>query len=162
MIKVVSGGAGSVTISGSNGELCTNLSGSAITLVLGQGDSAILARLTGEWRLVGGSMALKYSALFAASMTLPGISKLPSGFVEQWGQGTISTSGDVEIVFPVAWSIMPLGIHVTPVLGQDVARATTMMATYKPATGLTRFAVGGFLNGSRIGETFFWRAIGKI
>lgn len=163
MIKVVSGGTGSVTIAGSNGELCTNLSGSAITLVLGQGDSAILARLTGEWRLVGGSMALKYSALFAASMTLPGISKLPSGFVEQWGQGTTSTSGDVEIVFPVAWSIMPLGIHVTPVLGQDVARPTILMAAYKSATGLTRFSVGGFQNnGSRIGETFFWRAIGKI
>jgi hypothetical protein len=161
-IEIISGGVGAVTLLASSGDQLTNMSGSSISIVLGQGDSAILARLAGEWRLVGGSMALKGSALFAASMALPGYSKLPSGFVEQWGQGTTSTSGDVEIVFPIAWSIMPLSIHVTPVIGQDVARPTILMTTYKPATGLSRFAVGGFLNGARIGETFFWRAIGKI
>jgi len=148
-----------VTINGGNR---ISPDGQIYTVVtLGPGDVASFTKQSGVWRMHG-SAALKYSAQFSASMALPGYSKLPSGFVEQWGQGTTSTSGDVEIVFPIAWSIMPLGIHVTPVLGQDVARPTIMMTTYKPATGTTRFAVGGFLNGSRIGETFFWRAIGEI
>lgn len=116
MIKVVSGGAGAVTISGSNGELCTNLSGSAITLVLGQGDSAILARLTGEWRLVGGSVALKHAAMFAGSTSASGHQKLPNG--QQECRGTFiasATSGaPVAVSFPLGFGRVD-EVVITPV-----------------------------------------------
>lgn len=135
--------------------------GSAPTITVNDGESVLLVSNGTQW-IASGVAMLKYAAGFGASFATAGYSKLPNGLVEQWGAGTTSVSGDIEITFPLAWTIMPLGIHVTPVLGQDVARPTVMMTTYRPATGLTKFAVGGFLNGARLGESFFWRAIGKV
>ncbi|WP_223538835.1 phage tail protein [Pseudomonas sp. BF-R-12] len=102
MIKVVNGAAGAVTLLGSSGELFTNLSGSAIAVVLGQGDSAILARLTGEWRLVGGSVALKHASVFATSLAANGHHKLPSGLIIQWGTAGTS-NGFGTWTYPIAF-----------------------------------------------------------
>ena len=133
----------------------------AASIAVNDGESVLFVSNGSQW-IASGVATLRYSSSFAASLATSGYAKLPNGLVEQWGQGTTSVSGDVEITFPLAWTIMPLGIHITPVIGQDVARPTVMMTAYKPTSGLTRFSVGGFMNGARIGESFFWRAIGKV
>ncbi|WP_339480414.1 phage tail protein [Pseudomonas sivasensis] len=105
MIMLVSGGVGSVTLLGSNGENTTNISGSAITVVLGQGDSAILSRVPGEWRLVGGSLALKYAYVMAAGSGANGYQKLPSGLQECRGSFTSSPTpgAPVNVTFPLGF-----------------------------------------------------------
>ncbi len=156
MIKVVSGGAGSVTISGSNGELCTNLSGSAITLVLGQGDSAVLARLTGEWRLVGGSVALKYAAVFSASLGANGYQKLPSGKVEQWGNsGVINAGSQVTITLPIA---MPGALHRVIITGESSTSDNTPVSGAWSALSASQFVLR---NKSSTAAIFSWLAIGN-
>ncbi|WP_181639928.1 hypothetical protein [Pseudomonas sivasensis] len=115
-IMVVNSAVGTVTLLASNGEALTNLSGSAIAVVLGQGDSAVLARLTGEWRLVGGSMALKYAFSMAGSSGVTGYQRLPSG--QQECRGTFTSSptpgAPVNVTFPLVFgSISQLVI--TPV-----------------------------------------------
>jgi len=105
MIMLVSGGVGAVTLLGSNGENTTNISGSAITVVLGQGDSAILSRVPGEWRLVGGSLALKYAYVMAAGSGANGYQKLPSGLQECRGSFTSSPTpgAPVNVTFPLGF-----------------------------------------------------------
>ncbi|MBY8945167.1 phage tail protein [Pseudomonas sp. SH10-3B] len=135
MIKVVSGGAGAVTISGSNGEICTNLSGSAISLVLGQGDSAILARLSGEWRLVGGSVALRHAAMFAGSTSTSGHQKLPNG--QQECRGTFIASATPGA--PVAVSF-PLGFgRVDEVVITPVNASTTTSSAWHDSASSSGF-----------------------
>lgn len=104
MIMVLSGGAGAVTLLASNGEQITNSSGSAIALVLGQGDFAILTRLTGEWRLVGGTAALKFSNAFAAIFGNTANQVLPSGWIFKIGHASTDVAtGTVPVTFPVAF-----------------------------------------------------------
>ncbi|SCY13802.1 MULTISPECIES: phage tail protein [unclassified Pseudomonas] len=104
MIMVLSGGAGAVTLLASNGEQITNSSGSAITVVLGQGDFAILTRLTGEWRLVGGTAALKFSNAFAAIFGNTANQVLPSGWIFKIGHASTDVAtGTVPVTFPVAF-----------------------------------------------------------
>lgn len=104
MIMVLSGGAGAVTLLASNGELISNSSGSAITLVLGQGDSALLTRLSGEWRLIEGTMAARYSATFAATFGYTGNQVLPSGWILKTGHASTDVAtGTVPVTFPVAF-----------------------------------------------------------
>jgi hypothetical protein len=135
MIKVVSGGAGAVTISGSNGEICTNLSGSAISLVLGQGDSAILARLSGEWRLIGGSVALRHAAMFAGSTSTSGHQKLPNG--QQECRGTFIASATPGA--PVAVSF-PLGFgRVDEVVITPVNASTTTSSAWHDSASSSGF-----------------------
>lgn len=101
---VLSGGAGAVTLLASNGELISNSSGSAITLVLGQGDSALLTRLSGEWRLIEGTMAARYSATFAATFGYTGNQVLPSGWILKTGHASTDVAtGTVPVTFPVAF-----------------------------------------------------------
>jgi len=126
------------------------------------GATAVLFAAGNQWLLEEGSAALQYAPEFSKNFGTTGFQKLPSGFVEQWGVVTTSTSGDIEVTFPLAWTAVPLGIHVSPTIGQDPARATSAMTSFKPATILTKFSVGAFLNGSRIGEAVYWRAIGKV
>ncbi|QBZ91128.1 phage tail protein [Pseudomonas viciae] len=104
MIMVLSGGAGAVTLQASNGEQITNASSSAITIVLGQGDFAILTRLTGEWRLVGGTALLKFSNVFAAIFGSTANQVLPSGWTFKIGHASTDTAtGTVPVTFPVAF-----------------------------------------------------------
>ncbi|MDF2792323.1 MAG: hypothetical protein K0S85_76 [Pseudomonas orientalis] len=106
MVMVLCGGTGAVTLLASNGEQITNSSGSAITVVVPQGDSAILTRLTGEWRLVGGTVALKYSASFSCGLGGSGYQKLPSGLIIQWGTMSATCSTTVTstgVSYPIAF-----------------------------------------------------------
>ncbi|ALQ01843.1 hypothetical protein PHLH3_12240 [Pseudomonas sp. St386] len=104
MIVVLSGGAGAVTLLASAGDGMTNSSGSAITIVLGQGDSALLTRASGEWRLIGGTVATRYSATFAATFGYTANQVLPSGWMFKIGHASTDVAtGTVPVTFPVAF-----------------------------------------------------------
>ncbi|MGZ0785873.1 phage tail protein [Pseudomonas saponiphila] len=126
------------------------------------GATAVLIAAGNQWLFEEGSAAVQYSPEFAKNFGTTGFQKLPSGFVEQWGMVTTSASGDIEVTYPLAWTAVPTGIHVSPVTGQDTTRATTVMSSFRSATILTKFSIGAFLNGSRLGEAVYWRAIGKV
>ena len=65
-IEVVNaGGGGAVTVLASGGDGLTAQSGLVVPVVLGAGDNAYFIKVTGEWRLRGGSASLKYSALLS-------------------------------------------------------------------------------------------------
>lgn len=84
-ILLASAGAGAVTLLASGADLLTNTSGVPSSIVLGQGETALLSRVSGEWRLIGGTAALRHSAIFACSLGVTGWRRLPSGEIEQWG-----------------------------------------------------------------------------
>ncbi|MBT2340631.1 MULTISPECIES: phage tail protein [Pseudomonas] len=65
VIMVLSAGAGAVTLLASGADLLTNASGITIPVVLGQGDSALFTRVSGEWRLISGTVALRYSTVMS-------------------------------------------------------------------------------------------------
>lgn len=87
-IMVVAAGSGGVSLLPSGNDTLTNQSGFSVSIVLGQGDSALFSRVANEWRLVGGSASLKYSAAFTvpfAGVTgASGRQRLPSGALMQW------------------------------------------------------------------------------
>lgn len=87
-IMVIAAGGGGVTVLPTGSDMVTNQSGFAISVVLGQGDSALFSRVASEWRLIGGTAALKYSAAFTvpfAGVTgTAGRQRLPSGSLMQW------------------------------------------------------------------------------
>lgn len=66
-ILLVSAGLGASTLLASGADLITNQSGASVSVVLGLGDTALFVKVTGEWRLEGGSVALKYSALMSGA-----------------------------------------------------------------------------------------------
>ncbi|WP_447789216.1 phage tail protein [Pseudomonas farris] len=59
------GGGGLVTILPSGTDVLTAQSGVIVPVVLGAGDNAYFVKVTGEWRLRGGSIALKYAAVMS-------------------------------------------------------------------------------------------------
>jgi hypothetical protein len=59
------GGGGAVTVLASGGDVLTAQNGIVVPIVLGAGDSAYFIKVTGEWRLRGGSIALKYAAVMS-------------------------------------------------------------------------------------------------
>ncbi len=65
-VEVVNaGGGGAVTILPSGTDVLTAQSGVVVPVVLGAGDNAYFIKVTGEWRLRGGSIALKYAAVMS-------------------------------------------------------------------------------------------------
>jgi hypothetical protein len=67
-IEVVNaGGGGVVTMLPSGSDVLTAQSGLVVPVVLGAGDNAYFVKVTGEWRLRGGSVSLKYSAVFSGA-----------------------------------------------------------------------------------------------
>lgn len=67
-IEVVNaGGGGVVTMLPSGSDVLTAQSGLVVPVVLGAGDNAYFVKITGEWRLRGGSVSLKYSAVFSGA-----------------------------------------------------------------------------------------------
>lgn len=61
-IAVVSAGAGAVTVAAAaGGDVVCTATGAAGSIALGPGDSAEFIKLAGQWRLVGGSIMLRYS-----------------------------------------------------------------------------------------------------
>ncbi|MDR6926888.1 phage tail protein [Pseudomonas sp. BE134] len=59
------GGGGTVTVLASGSDVLSAQNGVVVPIVLGAGDSAYFIKVTGEWRLRGGSVALKYAAVMS-------------------------------------------------------------------------------------------------
>ncbi|WP_442607164.1 gp53-like domain-containing protein [Pseudomonas alliivorans] len=115
-IMLISAGAGAVTLMASGNDSLTNQSGAAISIVLGAGDSALLSRVAGEWRLLGGSVALRYCAALAGISGPSGRQRLPNGTLMQWitvsiplGQGSVTSFN-----WPISFDNAPISIAFAP------------------------------------------------
>jgi hypothetical protein len=64
-VEVVNAGSGAVTILVAGADTLTAQSGSVVPVVLALGDNAYFIKVSSEWRLRGGSMALKYAAVMS-------------------------------------------------------------------------------------------------
>ncbi|WP_448092505.1 gp53-like domain-containing protein [Pseudomonas lini] len=104
-ILLLCAGDGAATLLASAGDLLTNAAGITVPIVLGKGDSALLTKVTGEWRLVLGSTALKHSAAFAGVLGSSGRQRLPNGMLMQWvSVATPTTQGaSTSFSWPIAF-----------------------------------------------------------
>lgn len=152
LIEIVNAGAGAVTLLGSGADILTNASGIPTAVVLGQGDSACLTRIAGEWRLIGGSVALKHAAGFAALLGGNGYHKFPSGLILQWGTMT-GLSGS-----PYATKTDVLPIEFPTVCYGAVA--SSLGAGVSCAVGPSRTAIT-VTNSTTSSSSAFWMALGK-
>jgi hypothetical protein len=66
-VEVANAGAGAVTVLAAGLDVLTSPVAGVIPVVLGMGDNAAFVKVSGAWRLRGGSMALKYSAVMAGA-----------------------------------------------------------------------------------------------
>lgn len=85
------------------------IGGSSYTSVtLGNGECTTITYLANApglavWEVSGGNAFLANSVNFAASLTNSGWRKLPSGDIEQWGQGITNVSGGIALAYPIAF-----------------------------------------------------------
>ncbi|MGF6141378.1 phage tail protein [Pseudomonas laurylsulfatiphila] len=102
IITVANAGAGLVTVVPGAGDTLNTLNGVVGNIVLGQGDIAEFLRLGGQWRLIGGTIAVRYSAMFAGSNAASGYQKLPNNQQECRGTFTASATpgAPVAVTFP--------------------------------------------------------------
>jgi hypothetical protein len=76
-------------------------------MALEQGETAdFVSDGNASWILVGGSKSLVQATSFSALKSTQGWQKLPSGIIMQWGNGTTSAAGTLDIVYPIKF---PLG-----------------------------------------------------
>ena len=66
-VEVVNAGAGAVTVLAAGLDVLASQVAGVISVVLGMGDNAEFVKVSGTWRLRGGSMALKYAAIMAGA-----------------------------------------------------------------------------------------------
>jgi len=64
-VTLVNSGTGALTVGAAGTDAIYALNGQTGSVVLGQGDTAEFIRLGTQWRLVGGTIALKYAAVLA-------------------------------------------------------------------------------------------------
>lgn len=103
-INIVNAGLGALTVSAAPGADTIKASNGVMgAVVLGLGETAEFLKLGGQWRLVGGTVSLKYTSMFSGMNGLPGYQKYSSGNIDQWGYGTTDASGDVFITFPISF-----------------------------------------------------------
>jgi hypothetical protein len=70
---------------------------------LGRGETAEFVKLDNQWRLIGGTVLLKYTSLFSGQLGNPGYQKYASGNIDQWGYGTTDANGEVFVTFPISF-----------------------------------------------------------
>ena len=158
MLMVLSAGSGAVTLQLSGGDLLTNVSGVSVSVVLGQGDTALLTRVSNEWRLIDGTVALRHSAAFASSLSNIGYAKRPDGLIEQWGLGVTDANGYVYVTYPIPF---PNGVrNVTPMHFGSSALMHAVMDTNFTLAGC-RIRVQNAAGAASAGWQVFWRALGN-
>jgi phage-related tail fiber protein len=142
------------TLSRSGTNLIYGTPASGVTSIpLGYLNDLVLVSNGVNWYVVGGREALRYSSSFAASLAGNGWEKRPSGVIEQWG--TVSTAaGGASVSFPTSF---PNGVLDVLVTANAAASDSTV------STGLWQpwgFPVYSYTNGSPVGMTVNWRALG--
>ncbi|HGU0308706.1 hypothetical protein ODY09_10635 [Escherichia coli] len=103
---------------------------------------------------------------FTSSLTSPGWQKLPSGLIIQWGTANPSSTGEVFITFPVAFSAYPMYVGFGPqqvslpnVVQSPVISAPTITNLGCGVRNLMIPTAGGVPVASM--SSFFWIAVGK-
>jgi hypothetical protein len=161
-VLVLSAGSGAVTLLASGTDILTNASGITSPIALGQGDSALLSRVANEWRLLGGTVALKYSRVFAATFGYDSSQALPSGWLCKTGHGsTNGNAGVVPVTFPVAFPTACMAV-VANYGGASSAQNPSLCQIGNPSrTGFTGYLTSVVGNVGAVTEGGFnWVAIG--
>ena len=103
---------------------------------------------------------------FTSSLTSPGWQKLPSGLIIQWGTANPSSTGEVYITFPVAFSAYPMYVGFGPqqaslpnVVQSPVISAPTITNLGCGVRNMMIPTAGGVPVASM--SSFFWIAVGK-
>ena len=112
------------------------------------------------WYVTGGTVAVKYSAQFAASLSGPTCYKrLPNGGVEQWGfYASAPSGGDVVLTLPMAMSAEPTKVQLTfaNFNGGEVTGASPVLQ----ARGISKGTIT-VRNLHSAPASFFWVVEGK-
>lgn len=103
---------------------------------------------------------------FTSSLTSPGWQKLPSGLIIQWGTANPSSTGEVTITFPVAFSAYPMYMGFGP---QQVSLPNVVQSPVISAPTITNLGCGvrnlmiPTAGGAPVASmsSFFWIAVGK-
>jgi len=161
-IRIVNAGTGAVTVSTvSVADKLSASNGGEGTISIGLGETAEFIKLNSQWRLIGGTAALKYSAMSASSLQPNGWKRIPdttspTGYIiEQWG---VSSSGadanGVLVTFPMSFPNAVRNISVTDG-GPTCASFGVSIAS------LSQFRLyGRDYNGAYSNWTGLWRATG--
>lgn len=103
-LTLINVGVGVVTISTASAADTIGSSSAALGPIdLGRGETAEFVKLDNQWRLIGGTIVLKYTSLFSGHLGNPGYQKYASGIIDQWGAGTTDANGDVFVTFPISF-----------------------------------------------------------
>jgi len=115
-IEVANTGAGGlVTVLAAGGDALTSQAGIVVPVVLGAGDNAYFIKVSSEWRLRGGSIALKYAALFSAVQGAGAASQqLPGLIIKAGNISNSSTAASIPLTFPVSFPNACVGLVITP------------------------------------------------
>lgn len=70
---------------------------------LGRGETAEFVKLDNQWRLIGGTVLLKYTSMFSGQLGNPGYQRYASGNIDQWGYGVTDANGEVFVTFPISF-----------------------------------------------------------
>jgi hypothetical protein len=109
------GGGGLVTVLAAGGDTLTSQAGIVVPVVLGAGDNAYFIKVSNEWRLRGGSIALKYAALFSAVLGAAAASQqLPGLIIKAGNISNSSTAASIPLTFPVSFPNFCVGLVLTP------------------------------------------------
>lgn len=103
-LTLINVGAGVVTVSTASAADTIGASSAALgPIELGRGETAQFIKLDNQWRLIGGTVLLKYTSLFSGQLGNPGYQKYASGNIDQWGSGTTDANGEVFVTFPISF-----------------------------------------------------------
>lgn len=144
------------TIAASAGNQITTWGNSSgpLTVQPGTGD-LLFVKVGNEWRLIGGSLSLRYMTDFSRSLTASGFQEYPGGLIEQWGTATSSAVGPVTVTFPIAFESNVFSLNVNPITN-DARYANP------DNTELTTFPLNAYsYTGARVAINCRWRAIGR-
>lgn len=150
---------GVITVARQGGDLIGALTASSQTSVTLQSLSTIVVTAgNGQWVVEDGMSALKYAPEFASYWGPAGYHRLPSGAIEQWGQGVTDANGYVYITFPIPFPNAPRNVTLTHVGSQCLMHA--LMGVGYGTTGCT-LRVQNSAGAAQVGWTVFWRAVGN-
>ncbi|WLI11542.1 MULTISPECIES: phage tail protein [Pseudomonas] len=157
-MNIVNAGAGALTVSAAPGADTIKASNGMVgSVVLGVGEIAEFLKLESQWRLVGGTVSLKYTSLFSGMTGNPGYQKYSSGNIDQWGYGTTDANGEVFVTFPISFPTAFVSVVATHVGGDGAMvimlagtatkqgcrlKVRDMGGSVRPGWGITYFAKG--------------------
>lgn len=128
-MNIVNAGAGALTVSAAPGSDTVKASNGVVgSVVLGVGETAEFLKLENQWRLIGGTISLKYASLFSGMTGNPGYQKYSSGNIDQWGYGTTDANGEVFVTFPISFPTAFVSVVATHV-GGDGAMVVMLAGT---------------------------------